>query len=192
MLAVASIGLTTSTADAALFVHNFDMHGDYSEYLHLTTNAFVLNEGQPGNPTVYWSPTQANVWGEIIYKYELPFAVTQASVYGSILAISDNSRAFLDVSADGLNWTTIESGSLGPPLTPIDVSAILQSSQTAYVRSRLYSDYVGGFSYAQFLRTYEDSPNMVPNIYEFRAVPEPAFLTLCVLGLVVIVKRFRS
>lgn len=190
-LAVGIVLTLSQAAHASLFVHNFDMHGDYQQYLYSTTNAFVLNEGQAGNPTVYWSPTQANGWGEIIYKYDLPFSVTQASIYASILAISANSQTYLDVSPDGVDWETVESGYVHPPLTPVDISGILEGSSTAFVRARLLSDFVGGYSYAQFLRTYEDSIHMAPNIYEFRAVPEPTLVGV-VLGIALLLKRRRD
>lgn len=190
-LIVSVLGLFGSIAHASLFVHNFDMHGDYQQYLNSTTNAFVLNEGQAGNPTVYWAPSEANVWGNVVYKYDLPFSITEASIYGTTLAITPASQAHLDVSPDGVSWHTVASGSVSVPGVPIDISSILENSNTAYVRARLLSDYVGGFSYAQFLRTYEDSPNMVPNIYEFRAVPEPTLAGMA-LGIALFLKRRRD
>jgi len=69
--------LFTNSALATIeFVHNFDMYGDYNEYLFSTTNAQVRNEGS----TKYWCTQTTNSWSDIIYKYDLPFSVDQASL----------------------------------------------------------------------------------------------------------------
>ena len=183
--------LFTNSALATIeFVHNFDMYGDYNEYLFSTTNAQVRNEGS----TKYWCTQTTNSWSDIIYKYDLPFSVDQASLRCNIYLYPyrEGSQGFVDVSADGNTWTTVASGqlSINPVWINVDISSILKGSNTAYVRSRLYS--VGWNIYAQFLRTHLPDPNYrYPNIYEFRAspVPEPLTLSLLVLGGMAMLRR---
>ncbi len=191
ILTAVVVSITAHSAHAGEFVHNFDMHGDYLQHLYSATNAFVLSEGQPGNPTMYWSPTQANIWGEVIHKYDLEFVITEASFFANILAISSGAQTFLDVSPDGQEWTTVASGYVHPPLAPIDLTSILAGSNTAFIRARLWSDFVGSVSYAQFLRTYQDSLFAAPGVYEFRAVPEPN-LGAIAIGLYFCISRYRT
>ena len=51
------------------FVHTFDLYGNYTQYLHSTTNAFVNNEA--AFPDVYyWAPIQTNLEASVVYKYD--------------------------------------------------------------------------------------------------------------------------
>ena len=181
------------------FEHNFDLYGDYTEYLHSATGASVDYEyGWPGGPTVYWKPDSVGVWGHVTYRYELPFAIEQASVYANILAISGSAQTHLDVSPNGTNWTTVASGYIDrPSLAPIDVSDILQGSDTAYVRGSIYVG-SGSTIYAQFLRTTAnaDGWHQVPHVYNFEAtnVPEPGtgMVLLAGLSMIAMKRRLRS
>jgi hypothetical protein len=190
MLAVVFASLAAASVEAGtVFTHNFDMRGDYNQYLDSAINAIVNTEGAFPDVT-YWAPSQANVWAEITYRYDLPFQVDTASIYANIHSFpqfDSGARAFLDVSADGTSWTTVESVYVENrnPI-PIDISAILSGSTTAFVRARLLESSSGGTIHlAQFLRTTNDPQLQSPNVYQFQAtavVPEPASLICWAVG----------
>ena len=120
---------------------------------------------------------------EVIYRYDLPFGITHASVYGNLIPSLNydlHAQVLLDVSSDGSTWTNVASGYVHPPLTPIDISSILSGSHSAYVRARMYQEYDTSVDYrvAQFLRTdyrtFLGGGFAAPNVYEFRASSAPA------------------
>lgn len=169
-----------SQARAEMFTHNFDMFQDYNQYLYSTKNAQVRTEGD--GVTRYWCPTGSGVNAEVIYGYTLQFPIQSASLYACLLAINASATTYLDVSPDATTWTTVGSGYLHPPLSPIDVSDILRGSESAYVRARLYSS--SSSTYAQFIRT---APYIhAPDVYQFQAsdTPEPSTLALLCGGLI--------
>jgi hypothetical protein len=118
-------------------------------------------------------------------------------LFGIILPISPDAQAFLDVSTDGVNYTTVESGYV-QSYAPYDVSSLLAGSDEVFVRARLYVDDHGPI-WAQFLRS---APYLkAPFVYDFEAapaavvpVPEPASVSLVALGAAVLVgvRRWRS
>ncbi len=102
-----------------------------------------------------------------------------------------NEKGYLDVSPDGNTWTNVIAGEPGR-YNPIDVSDILIGSNTAYVRARLYQEYTTSVNYrvAQFMRTdINDQWFLAPNVYEFRAVPEPATILTLMIGMLGIFRR---
>ena len=189
-LLIGSMSIVSTAQASQTFDNNFDMNGNYTQYLYATSNAQVYVEGYwSGGPTLYWALSQPG-WASITYKYQLTFPIASATTYANIDAITwfdPTAQAYLDVSADGINWKTIESGTNSSPHTPIDISSILQGSETAYVRARLYAGEtdIG----AQFLRTTGSllgpTNNEAPYVYDFEAssVPEPATVAFVALGL---------
>jgi hypothetical protein len=159
------------------------MLGDYNQYLYSATNAMVADEyWGPGWDVKYWCPSYCNTWASIVYKYDLPFNITQAYVSGKLDIFPQHEvggfcDANLEVSPDGVSWTRIEEGH-NPAFQLRDVSSVLQGSTTAFVRVNLIA---ASLIDAQFART--DSLNYrAPIIYEFQAVPEPASIGLFLLS----------
>ncbi len=177
------------------FVVNFDMDGNYNQYLYSVTNAKVWDERANGLPVRYRAPTTTGVWGEVVYKYDLSFQIGTASLYANLLANRPGDQTFVDVSADGVNYTTVESGYVHPLTTPpyslpvLDLSSILHGSTTAYVRARLFGQQLNSNIFSsQFLRTADDEPFFqAPYVYQFQAdpvpVPTPPGIVLAGLGL---------
>lgn len=216
LVAVALVlGSGVSASLAAVFTHNFDMTDDYYEYLdttatvNVTVNTENWGSNNPGY-TRYWMPSTRNIEGRVVYKYDLGFQIETASLFANLILFSEygGQARGLDVSRDGVSWTTVATGYLHPPLEIIDVSDVLKGSATAYVRARLYTT---GLPFgAQFLRTYYDYdgtpwPNYggfsAPDVYQFQAsdqpvgaIPEPCALAIwgSLGGLVVFAARRRQ
>lgn len=170
-----------SLASASVFVHNFDMNGDYSQFLLQTVDAKVWDERPNGFPVRYWAPTATGLEGQVIYQYDLPFAAKQATLYANTLPNLGIGHVELDVSPDGVGWTTVQSGYVHPEANPpyslpkLDLSDLLRDSSTAFVRARMMGQQLNSdiFS-AQFLRTADDVPwFQAPYVYQFWASSEP-------------------
>jgi len=183
---------------AADFTHSFNLYGDWTEYLVSTTNTEVYTEYIAGQST-YWRSTPANAWGEVVYHFPLPFSLTQASLDTMIAAFTvdafgswadPGAEAYLDISPDGSNWTTVLQaypGNGGHRFGPGNITPIVDGSTDVYVRSRLYSTknwYADGAIFAQFVRTNPGTPNRAE--FEFTAsgeqgppvIPEPSALLI--------------
>jgi hypothetical protein len=191
IVAVVSLLPCFTTARADPFVDNFDMFADYSHYLYSATNATVRSEYLSGQLECrYWTVSQPSVWGEITYRYDLPFQIAQASWFGFFEGPQWGGQAQILASPDGTNWTLVASGSSGnPPYVPIDLTDIFLDSNAAFIRARLYNN--AGPPFAQFARTSVGTPILAPNVYEFQAVPEPGTLSLLAIGSSVFLKRKR-
>lgn len=167
------IGFAPTCDSPPSFVHNFDMFGDYNHYLFSATNAHVSDEYLGGQLECrYWTVSQPGAWGEITYKYDLPFQITGASWYGFFMGDmwGDFSRgqAEIHASPDGVNWTLVSSGNSGDPsYTSHDLTGVLLGSRTAFIRARLRHTW--GSPWAQFARTSVGTPILAPDVYEFRA-----------------------
>src|ERR1039458_1273732 len=103
ILATVSIvlfSLFPSISHATTFTNNFDMYGNYSQYLYSTTNAQVWNE-VPSFPDVYyWAPITNGVTGTVEYRYQFSTPITSASIFASLVTASiydPTSTAYLDV-----------------------------------------------------------------------------------------------
>jgi hypothetical protein len=171
-LIAVSVALLAIGSKAQAFTHNFDMFGDYTQYLYSATGVQVVTETiEDRLECRYWqSGTQP---GEVTYKYDLPFEVTQASWFGFFEGAAWGGQARILASPDGTNWTVFASGSSGdPPYDRYALSPILQGSSIAFIRAELSP-------YSQFARTSIGTPILAPNVYEFWAIPEPA--TACLL-----------
>lgn len=183
LIAVLIASLTIGVK-AQAFVHNFDMFGDYTQYLYSATGVQVVTETiEDRLECRYWqSGTQQ---GEVTYKYDLPFEITQASWFGFFEGAAWGGQARILASPDGTNWTVFASGSSGnPPYSRYDLSTILQGSSTAFIRAELSP-------YSQFARTSIGTPILAPNVYEFQAIPEPATACLVLAVSALAIRRRR-
>src|SRR5689334_4763639 len=81
---IAFVGTTSPAFGGQIFTHNFDMRGNYQQYLYSTTNAFVDNEAPSFPDVTYWAPATNNAWATIEYRYALPFVIGSASIYANI------------------------------------------------------------------------------------------------------------
>jgi len=189
MVTVGDPGTNNTTAET-VFTDNFDMRGNYTQYLFSTSNAIVSNEAPSFPDVTYWAPNQDNVWAEIVYRYNLPFTIDTASIYANLMSFpgyDPAAQAYLDISPDGVNYATVEQGYVeNRQPQPINISSLLKGSSTAYVRARLFeSVHFGSIRYSQFLRTTDDPQLQSPNVYQFQAVsiPEPSTYALALAGL---------
>jgi hypothetical protein len=151
-------------------------------------NAFLRTEPF-GTPVRYWQPSTPNVWGEVVYRFDIPFNIDTASMFMSISAYSigapvnfdSGAQAYVDVSTDDLNYVNV----LGAYANhydnagPGDITALVAGASVVFVRSRLFmtTDY-GSFGTAQFLR---GDPGATVGLTA-TAVPEPSGTTLILAG----------
>lgn len=177
-IAAATIGAMVLAHRNLCFRHTLQTHDCAAsltpdKYLHVTKNA-ILNNETPYSDVWYWAPAEVNKWAEIVFRYDLPFAVHTAAVHANINSFYVNfdpgAKAYLDVSADGEHWTTVAERHTERNPAPFDVSDILRGSHTAFIRGRLYeTKHFGSVHYAQFLRTTNDRALQSEHVYQFRA-----------------------
>jgi hypothetical protein len=195
---------SVASAEPLTFNHELNLFGDWTQYLDSHSHAEVYTEQVAGIAT-YWRSTPANTWGEVIYRFPLSFEIESASLDTVICAYTQDefgawadggAEAYLDVSGDGSNWTTVlESypGNAGYKHGPGDITSIVGGSDTIYVRARLLSTRnwpTDGPIFAQFMRTGADLPDKPTFSIQATGVPEPGMVSLLlVLGSWVLMVR---
>jgi serine/threonine protein kinase len=115
-------------------------------------------------------PIEPHVAGTLILRFESPFAIDSARLFGGATHVwttgdpfpyDPGARASVDISSDGSVWTTIdqrEAGNGGSFFAETDISAIVAGSREVWVRVRLTAtiEWPGdGLIYVQFLRTHD-------------------------------------
>jgi len=202
--AALALALFSAVADAATtFSHHFNLYGNWSQYLYSSTNAAVYAEQAAGSAT-FWRPTQLNVPGEVIYRFQLPNTISSATLAASIAVwttgdafpYDPGAYAYLDVGSDGSTWHNLDGryanhggGSYGP----YDITSYVGGTQEVWVRARLMGTVawpVDGPIFSQFLRTY---PGASPDIFALDAtmVPEPSTAVLLIGGTLLVFRRRR-
>ncbi|MGC3961153.1 MAG: hypothetical protein QM813_25460 [Verrucomicrobiota bacterium] len=110
-------------------------------------NAFLRTEPF-GTPVRYWQPSAANVWGEVVYRFDLGFAAQTATTFMSVSAYTsgadvnfDNgAEAYVDISTDDVHYTNLLGkfpGNGGGAAGPGDISSFVSGSDVIFIRARL-------------------------------------------------------
>lgn len=207
ILKYAALAMTLFSANthaATTFAHHFNLYGDWSQYLYSATNAAVYAEQAAGNAT-FWRPTQLNVPGEVIYRFQLPNTISSATLSASIAVwttgdafpYDPGAYAYLDVGSDGSTWQNLDgryANNGGGSSGPYNITPYVGDSKEVWVRARLMGTTswpVDGPIFSQFLRTY---PGASPNIFALDAtmVPEPTTAVLLFGCSLLVLRRHRG
>ena len=167
---VTSAATATVVSGVSTFTHSFDLRSGPDTSPHQVSNAQIYREVFPPN-CYYWAPSSLNQWSEVIYKFDLPLIVDTVDrlpamdIYNANASVNFDNAAegFLDVSADGVNWTTVYGSTSSQGVTqPNDPSTVLAGTDTIYLRARLFATRnfsVNNVEYAQFLRSRPEQGN---------------------------------
>lgn len=185
-----------SSLVAQNYAKNFTLTDSFGVSPFRVQNAFLRTEPF-GTPVRYWQPSSANVWGEVVYRFDFGFVAQTASTFMSVSAYTsgadvnfDNgAQAYVDVSTDDVNYINLLGkfpGNGGGAAGPGDITSFVAGSDVIYIRTRLLmtTDY-GSFGTAQFLR---GDPGQEFNL-TVSAVPEPSSAILLVCGVVLCSRR---
>jgi serine/threonine protein kinase len=121
-------------------------------------------------------PTVAGREGAIVMRFDAPFQIRAATLLaktavwttGDPFPYDPDARAALDVSPDGVTWTTVdvrEANRGGEGNDTHDIREIVAGSREVWVRARLTAVRkwpIDGLIYAQFLRTDPQRPDLLP------------------------------
>ena len=189
MLFVLSLAIAKVDSARAVPVHfekSFTLFDTFGQTPHSVTNAFIRVETF-GSQTRYWQPTAPNTMGETVYKFELPGVVLSANFDGhmgvynghSIPAFDPGSAGWLDVSADGVHWTTLFDSPSSSSSTYYgdheDITSYVQGASVVFFRARLFmTTNPSGYGCSQFMRVNGDGGGYTPFTLraEIAAVPE--------------------
>ena len=167
---VTSAATATIVSSVSTFTHSFDLRSGPDISPLQVSNAQIYREAfSPNN--YYWAPSSLNQWSEVTYKFDLPLIVDTVDrlpamdIYNANASVNYDNAAegFLDVSADGINWTTVYGSTSSQGVTqPNDPSTVLAGTDTIYLRARLFATRnfsVNNVEYAQFLRSRPEQAN---------------------------------
>jgi hypothetical protein len=185
------LSLALAKADGAYaaplhFEKSFTLFDTFGQTPHLVENAFIRVETF-GPLTRYWQPTAPNTLGQAVYKFELPGVAARANfdahmgVYNghSIPAFDLGAAGWLDVSADGVHWTTLFDSTVSSSSTydanHEDITSYVQGASIVFFRARLFmTTNPAGFGCSQFMRVNGDGGGYAPFTLraDIAAVPE--------------------
>lgn len=130
------------------------------------------NAGQ----AVYFQPTKTGAEGSIVMRFPVPFPIRAATLTATIAVwttgdpfpYDPGAKAALDVSTDGVTWTTLDSrqanrGGFGGG--PFEIGELLADASDLWVRARLTATREwpeDGLIHAQFLRSDPERPEERP------------------------------
>jgi len=187
LILTTAIGMLACSSQAQLsYSQNFTLTDPFGMSPASVQNAFLRTEAF-GSPVRYWQPSAANVWGEVTYRFDIPFTINTASMFMSasaFLGFDGGAQSYVDVSTNNIDYSTVlfagpayGGGEAGPG----DISSLVAGSDVVFVRSRLLmTQDFGSFSSAQFLR---GDPGATFGLSAI-AIPEPSAAVL--LGMMVI------
>ena len=171
-ISLSIVSLTTTIV--ASLVATSACSAEYSQVLSMV-DQFMINPFEMSNAEIYqddfapnvryWGPTTPNVDGFVTLKFDVPFAIQNASVIAGVTAYTvgsdanfdSNAATYLDVSTDNSTWTTVASqtntNAVGSGISgPWDLSSLVSGSNVVYVRARMFMTTDDWFSPAQFMR----------------------------------------
>ncbi len=138
----------------------------WKEYLVSMDGMARYTEKDAGSDS-FFKPTVSGQEGSMVFRFQSPFPVQFAELSASTIVwttgdpfpYDPGARASLDVSADGVDWTEVdtrEAGQGGRFFSPVDISAVVAGSTEVWVRARLVGTVewpIDGLIHSQFLRT---------------------------------------
>ena len=145
---------------------------DWQQNVVSMTDVECATERHAGTCT-FIRPTVSNREGSVVLKFTAPFDIRAATLTATIhvwttgdpFPYDPRAKAALDVSADGVSWTNLDTRQAnrgGGGGGPFDISQVVAGSREVWVRARLTAErsWPGdGLIYAQFLRTEPGNPD---------------------------------
>jgi hypothetical protein len=173
---------------AAMYSQDFTLTDPFGMNPFRVENAFLRTEPF-GTPVRYWQPSTPGVWSEVVYKFDVGFAIETASMFMSVTAytigsdanIDNGAESYVDVSIDDVTYTNVLAAYANhiDYAGPGDISALVAGSDVIYVRGRQFMTVnYSGFNGSQFLR---GDPGATFNV-SATGVPEPTTTMLLVGG----------
>jgi hypothetical protein len=150
----------------------FNLLGDdWKRFVVSMTDVECATERNAGAAT-FIRPTVPDREGSIVMRFDAPFEIQAATLTAGIAVwttgdpfpYDPRAKAALDVSADGENWTNLdtrEANRGGFSGGPFDIGAKVVGSRQVWVRARLTASRdwpEDGLIHAQFLRSHPDRP----------------------------------
>jgi predicted Ser/Thr protein kinase len=143
----------------------------WKQYVVSMTDIECATERNAGAAT-FIRPTIPDREGSIVMTFDAPFEIRAATLTASIAVwttgdpfpYDPRARAALDVSADGVNWTNLdtrEANQGGFSGGPYDIKDVVAGSRQVWVRARLTASRdwpEDGLIHAQFLRSDQSRP----------------------------------
>ena len=143
----------------------------WRQYVVSMTDVECATEQNAG-ATTFIRPTVAGREGTIVLRFESPFPLSAATLTattavwttGDPFPYDPGARALLDVSPDGVTWTTLdrrEANHGGFGAEPHDIREFVAGSREVWVRARLTATREwpdDGLIHAQFLRSDPEHP----------------------------------
>jgi predicted Ser/Thr protein kinase len=135
-----------------------------------------LHTEQDAGAATFFQPTAAGAEGSIVLRFPVPFSVQAATLTATIAVwttgdpfpYDPGAKAVLDVSTDGVTWTTLDTrqanrGGFGGG--PFEIGSLLAGASDLWVRARLTATREwpeDGLIHAQFLRSDPERPDERP------------------------------
>jgi predicted Ser/Thr protein kinase len=150
----------------------FNLLGDEWRQYVVSLDGVRFHAEQSAGKAVYFQPTKAGAEGSIVMRFPVPFPVQAAALTAAIAVwttgdpfpYDPGAKAAVDVSTDGVTWTTLETleanrGGFGGG--PFEIGNLLADASDLWVRARLTATREwpkDGLIFAQFLRSAAQHP----------------------------------